>query len=143
MDSGLTRYPRVPRNDVEGQMAARGISNAGVPARANPHRSLGRARFFRHRQPDATFTCSREHLLPAPTEQENDMADSVYKVIELVGTSSESWERAATNAVEQAAKTLRDLRVAEVVELDMQLDAKGKVEAYRAKLNVSFKFEGS
>jgi dodecin len=77
------------------------------------------------------------------TEREDDMPDSVYKVIELIGTSSESWEKAAANAVEQAAKSLRDLRVAEVVELDMQLDAKGKVEAYRAKLNVSFKFEGS
>jgi flavin-binding protein dodecin len=71
------------------------------------------------------------------------MADSVYKIIELVGTSSESWERAAANAVEQAAKTLRDLRVAEIVQLDMQLDAKGKVEAYRAKVNISFKFEGN
>ncbi|WP_316214864.1 dodecin family protein [Bradyrhizobium sp. SZCCHNR2035] len=71
------------------------------------------------------------------------MPDSVYKVIELIGTSRESWEKAAANAVEQAAKTLRDLRVAEVVQLDMQLDARGKVESYRAKLNVSFKFEGS
>jgi flavin-binding protein dodecin len=71
------------------------------------------------------------------------MADSVYKVIELVGTSGESWEKAAANAVEQAAKTLRDLRVAEIVELDMQLDGKGKVEAYRAKVNISFKFEGT
>jgi flavin-binding protein dodecin len=71
------------------------------------------------------------------------MTDSVYKVIELVGTSGESWEKAAANAVERAAKTLRDLRVAEVVKLDMQLDGSGKVEAYRAKLNVSFKFEGS
>jgi flavin-binding protein dodecin len=71
------------------------------------------------------------------------MPDSVYKVIELIGTSSESWEKAAASAVERAAKTLRDLRVAEVVELDMQLDANGKVEAYRAKLNVSFKFEGT
>jgi dodecin len=77
------------------------------------------------------------------TERESDMPESVYKVIELIGTSSDSWEKAAANAVEQAAKTLRDLRVAEVVTLDMQLDAKGKVEAYRAKLNVSFKFEGS
>ncbi|SFN66115.1 hypothetical protein SAMN05216573_11812 [Bradyrhizobium sp. Rc3b] len=77
------------------------------------------------------------------TEQEDDMADSVYKVIELVGTSSDSWEKAAANAVEQAAKSLRDLRVAEVIKLDMQLDENGKVEAYRAKLNVSFKFEGS
>jgi flavin-binding protein dodecin len=69
------------------------------------------------------------------------MSESVYKVIELIGTSKESWEMAAAAAVERASKTLRDLRVAEVVKLDLQLDAKGKVEAYRAKLNVSFKFE--
>jgi flavin-binding protein dodecin len=77
------------------------------------------------------------------TEREDDMPDSVYKVIELIGTSDKSWEDAATNAVQRAAKSLRDLRVAEVVTLDMQLDEKGKVETYRAKLNVSFKFEGS
>ena len=71
------------------------------------------------------------------------MPESIYKVIELIGTSNESCEKAAANAVELAAKSLRDLRVAEVVKLDIQLDAKGKVEAYRAKLNVSFKFEGS
>ena len=71
------------------------------------------------------------------------MPESVYKTIELIGTSSESWDKAAANAVERAAKTVRDLRVAEVVKLDMQLDEKGKVEAFRAKLNVSFKFEGS
>lgn len=71
------------------------------------------------------------------------MPDSVYKVIELIGTSSDLWEKAAANAVGQAAKTLRDLRIAEVVKLDMQLDEKGNVKSYRAKLNVSFKFEGS
>ena len=71
------------------------------------------------------------------------MPDSIYDVILLIGSSKESWEKAAANAVELAAKSLRDLRVAEVVKLDIQLDAKGKVEAYRAKLNVSFKFEGS
>ena len=70
------------------------------------------------------------------------MADSVYKVIELVGTSTESWEKAATAAVERAAKSLRELRVAEVVELDMVIDD-GKVTAYRAKVKVSFKYEGS
>ena len=70
------------------------------------------------------------------------MAESVYKVIELVGTSKDSWEKAATAAVNRASKSLRDLRVAEVIQLDMQLDAKGKIEAYRAKLKVSFKFEG-
>ena len=71
------------------------------------------------------------------------MVESVYKVIEVIGTSKESWEKAATNAVEQASKSLRDLRVAEVVELDLQLDSKGKIEAYRSKLNLSFKFEGT
>ena len=69
------------------------------------------------------------------------MADSVYKVIELVGTSTESWEKAAAVAVERAAQSLRNLRVAEVVELDMVLDD-GKVTAYRAKVKVSFKYEG-
>ena len=78
-----------------------------------------------------------------PYRMETDMLDSVYDVILLIGSSKESWEKAAANAVEQAAKSLRELRVAEVVKLDMQLDAKGKVEAYRAKVNVSFKFEGS
>ena len=71
------------------------------------------------------------------------MAESVYKVIELIGTSKDSWENAAAAAVNRAGETLRDLRVAEVVQLDLQLDAKGKVEAYRAKLKVSFKFEGN
>ena len=69
------------------------------------------------------------------------MADSVYKVITLVGTSTESWEKAAAVAVERASKSLRDLRVAEVEELDMSLE-NGKVVAYRAKVRVSFKFEG-
>ncbi len=69
------------------------------------------------------------------------MAESVYKVIEIVGTSSESWEKAAAAAVERAGKNLRDLRVAEVSELDM-LISDGKVSAYRAKVKVSFKYEG-
>jgi flavin-binding protein dodecin len=69
------------------------------------------------------------------------MADSVYKVIEVIGTSTESWEKAANVAVTRASKTLRDLRVAEVVELDMAIE-KGKVAAYRAKVKLSFKFEG-
>jgi len=69
------------------------------------------------------------------------MAESVYKVIELVGTSNESWEKAASAAVSRASKSLRDLRIAEVSELDMQLEG-GKVLAYRAKVKVSFKYEG-
>jgi flavin-binding protein dodecin len=69
------------------------------------------------------------------------MAESVYKVIELVGTSSESWEKAAAAAIKQAAKSLRDLRIAEISMLDMQLED-GKVLTYRAKVKVSFKYEG-
>ena len=69
------------------------------------------------------------------------MPESVYKVIELVGTSSESWEKAAGAAVAQAALSLRDLRVAEISELDVQLD-NGQILAYRAKVKVSFKYEG-
>ena len=69
------------------------------------------------------------------------MAESVYKVIELIGTSSESWEKAAAAALARASKSLRDLRVAEVSELDMAIE-NGKVKAYRAKLKVSFKYEG-
>ena len=68
------------------------------------------------------------------------MSESVYKVIELVGTSTDSWERAAAAAVEKAAGSLRDLRVAEVAELDMQIED-GRVKAYRAKVKVSFKYE--
>ena len=69
------------------------------------------------------------------------MPESVYKIVELVGTSSESWEKAAAAAIERAAKSLRDLRVAEVAQLDLQIE-NGKVKAYRAKVKVSFKFEG-
>jgi flavin-binding protein dodecin len=68
------------------------------------------------------------------------MADSVYKIIELVGTSSESWEKAAASAVATASKSLRDLRIAEVSKLDMQLE-EGKIVAYRARVKVSFKYQ--
>ena len=68
------------------------------------------------------------------------MAESVYRVTELVGTSPESWEKAAAAAVETAAKTLRDLRIAEVVQLDLQLED-GRVRAYRARVKVSFKYD--
>jgi len=71
------------------------------------------------------------------------MPESIYDVIQLIGTSKESWEKAAANAVEQASKSLRDVRIAEIVELDMQLNATGKIEAYRAKVKLSFKIEGS
>ena len=68
------------------------------------------------------------------------MADSVYKVIEIIGTSKDSWEKAATVAIERATKSLRDLRVAEVVQQDLVIE-EGKVEAFRIKLRLSFKFE--
>ena len=70
------------------------------------------------------------------------MPESVYKIIELVGTSTESWEKAAAAAVAKASKTLRDLRIAEISELDLQLE-NGKVRAYRAKVKLSFKYEGN
>ncbi len=69
------------------------------------------------------------------------MAESVYKVVELVGTSTESWEKAAAAAVQKAGQSLRDLRIAEIAQLDMQIKD-GKVDTYRAKVKVSFKFEG-
>ena len=69
------------------------------------------------------------------------MAESVYKIVELVGTSTESWEKAAAAAVARASESLRDLRVAEIAELDMHIKD-GKVEAFRAKVKVSFKYEG-
>jgi len=70
------------------------------------------------------------------------MAESVYKVIELIGTSTESWEKAAAAAIKRAAGTLRDLRVAEISKLDIQMK-NGKIEHYRAKVSVSFKYEPS
>jgi flavin-binding protein dodecin len=69
------------------------------------------------------------------------MAESVYKVITLVGTSTQSWEKAAEAAVNMASKSLRDMRIAEIQELDMQLED-GKIRAYRAKVRVSFKYQG-
>jgi dodecin len=69
------------------------------------------------------------------------MAESVYKIVELVGTSSSSWEDAAKNAVDTAAKTLRGLRVGEISKLDLKIDD-GKVVAYRARVNLSFRYEG-
>ena len=68
------------------------------------------------------------------------MAESVYRITELVGTSTESWEKAASAAVETASQSLRDLRIAEIAELDLQLED-GRVKAYRARVKVSFKFE--
>ena len=68
------------------------------------------------------------------------MTESVYKVVELVGTSTESWEKAASAAIDTASKSLRDLRIAEVTQLDIQIE-EGKVRAYRTKVKLSFKYQ--
>jgi hypothetical protein len=72
--------------------------------------------------------------------KQNKSADSVYKVTEIIGTSANSWEDAAKNAVEAASGTLRDLRIAEVIKLDVKIDG-GKVVEYRARVQLSFKYE--
>ena len=84
-------------------------------------------------------TGSRRPAAGRPAGRMVAMADSVYRVTELVGTSSESWEQAAAAAVETASQTLRDLRIAEVVELDLQIE-EGRIRAYRTRLKVSFKY---
>jgi flavin-binding protein dodecin len=86
-------------------------------------------------------TGTSEITTASPTREGVVMAESVYKIVELVGTSTESWEKAAAAAVTRASETLRDLRVAEVAELDLVID-NGVVSAYRAKIKVSFKYEG-
>ena len=91
--------------------------------------------------PRAGGSNNKHVTLGTGSEGEQAMAESVYKIIELVGTSTESWEKAAAAAVSQASKSLRDLRIAEIVQLDMQMQ-NGKIAAYRAKVKVSFKFEG-
>jgi hypothetical protein len=91
----------------------------------------------------ADLACARSGVRrEASPSEEGTMAESVYKIIELVGTSTESWEKAAAAAVKRAGKSLRDLRIAEVSKLDLQIE-NGKVKAYRARLNLSFKYEGS
>jgi flavin-binding protein dodecin len=87
---------------------------------------------------DTRATCGKARR--TPSKWRSAVAESVYKVIELVGTSTESWEKAAAAAVEKAASSLRDLRIAEVAELDLQIEG-GVVKAYRAKVKVSFKYE--
>jgi flavin-binding protein dodecin len=91
--------------------------------------------------PSTLARATRASKDASPPGKRVAMAESVYKIIELVGTSTESWEKAAAAAVTKASQTLRDLRVAEVAELDLVIDD-GRVSAYRAKIKVSFKYEG-
>ena len=118
------------------------ISQLTVPAMAVPGGGAPAARCNYSRSAASCRYANNNQAAPAAgLEGEKSMPDSVYKIIELVGTSTESWEKAAGAAVTQAAKTLRDLRIVEVVQLDMQVQ-NGKVKNYRAKVKVSFKFEG-
>src|SRR3984893_474171 len=119
------------------------ISQLPVPAGAVPGgaRRVQRVAITHGRQHHACTRTTNRRPPQAGLEGEKSMPESVYKIIELVGTSTESWEKAAGAAVTQAAKTLRDLRIVEVVQLDMQVES-GKVKNYRAKVKVSFKFEG-
>ena len=80
--------------------------------------------------------------VPLHWRREPDMPESIYKVVELVGSSPESWEKAAAAAVKAASASLRDLRVAEVIQLDAHIGKDGSIESYRAKIRVSFKYEG-
>jgi flavin-binding protein dodecin len=91
----------------------------------------------RHRQHDPN---GRNSSRTTGNKKEKAVADSVYKIVELVGTSTESWEKAATAAVSQASKSLRDLRIVEVLAQDMVVE-KGKVKAFRTKVKISFKYE--
>jgi len=88
---------------------------------------------------DLCIPASTSGFIPSSAREETTMAESVYKVVELIGSSTESWEKAAAAAIETAAKSLRDLRVAEIAELDLQLE-EGEIRAYRAKVKVSFKY---
>lgn len=90
---------------------------------------------------ERTYASQDENRQAQQIERRIVMSTSAYKIIELVGTSNVSWEEAAKNAVETASKTLRDLRIAEVTKLDMRIE-NGKVTAYRARVSLSFKYEG-
>jgi dodecin len=101
---------------------------------------LREPRVERHRLLAHSCNDSASSTVTTIYPEDTAMAESVYKVIELVGTSTESWEKAATAAITKATKSLRDLRVAEVSQLDLTL-TDGRVETYRAKVKVSFKYE--
>jgi flavin-binding protein dodecin len=94
-----------------------------------------------NKQPTAAETGTLIALMSRRTGKEAKMAESIYKVIQLVGSSDKSWEDAAKNAIEKAGQTLRDLRIAEVEKLDLKVED-GKVASYRARMNLSFKYGG-
>lgn len=106
-----------------------------IALRIPVHNKQGATRIY----PFIFAATPRSLVRPGPT-QEDAMTESVYKVIELVGTSTESWEKAAAAAIDIASKSLRDLRIAEVLQLDMQIE-EGKVRAYRTKVKLSFKYQ--
>ena len=102
---------------------------------------MGNAAGYGRSAPTAVGIKTWGALKSERTRKEEKMAESIYKVIQLVGSSESSWEEAAKNAVEKAAQTLRDLRIAEVEKLDLKVE-NGKVVAYRARVNLSFKYGG-
>ena len=124
-----------PSNDA-GSMAARSSERVGLAAEGAAALEVSIFRLYRSRVGADAAGVERF------SAREEMMAESVYKVIELVGTTTDSWGKAASAAVERAAETLRDLRVAEVVEQDLTIKD-GKVEFYRVKLNISFKYEAA
>jgi flavin-binding protein dodecin len=130
----LARKEMVQADAVDPQLTMPGMAASGGAAARRVAITRGRQHH------GCTRTTNRRSARAGP-EGEKSMPDSVYKIIELVGTSTESWEKAAGAAVTQASKSLRDLRIVEVLQLDMQVQ-NGKVKAYRAKVKVSFKFEG-
>jgi hypothetical protein len=148
----LVGDPMAAMEEAVAQRPVDEIIISTLPARVSqwlrldlPHRAARRFSV-----PITTVTAIDESMPPVPgaatdetsRRKQGAMAESVYKIIELVGTSPESWEKAAAAAVTKASQTLRDLRVAEIVELDMVID-EGAVTAYRAKIKVSFKYEGA
>jgi hypothetical protein len=110
-----------------------GPGPSGEPTQQHhPHRHDGEE--GHHADHASTIAC------PGPAAEGGEMSDSIYRVTEVIGTSATSWEDAAKNAVETAAKTLRDLRVGEIVKFDVTIED-GKVTMYRARVNISFKYE--
>ncbi len=130
--------------DHGGRAVARQEAAGARPIIARPRRDRGKGKTVCGRECKRYTALSVELVCRQTrrtTREDGTMAESVYKVIELVGTSSESWEKAAAAAIERAGQSLRDMRIAEVAELDVQIKD-GKIEAYRAKVKVSFKYEG-
>ena len=144
-------------NDQDRILETRSQPDHSLLAEIGPERAMLRLRHcFRRRVPAVELElCRRASRSPTGrlishgksfvvtvAHREVAMPNSVYKVVEIVGSSTESWEKAAQTAIAAAIKSLRDVRIAEVEKLDLHLDEKGKIAAYRTRLKLSFKYEG-